>query len=113
MGKSRLNVCLTWSAKAGVLLFATALALSAGAEQRAIKSRIPPVYPELAKKMKIAGVVKIEATVDAEGKVTDVKTLNGSRVLAAAAEEAVRKWKFASGDGAANVDVDVNFVLGQ
>jgi len=96
-----------------VLLVVSLAVLCAAAEQRAIKSRVTPVYPELAKRMKIAGVVKIEATVDAEGKVTDVKTLNGSRVLSGAAEEAVRKWKFASGDGVANVDVDVTFVLNQ
>jgi TonB family protein len=81
------------------------------AEDRAVKSRVAPVYPELAKRMKIAGVVKIEATVNADGKVTDVKTLNGNRALSSAAEEAVRKWKFASGDGEAKVDVDVSFVL--
>jgi TonB family protein len=83
------------------------------ADERAIKSRVAPAYPELAKRMKISGIVKIEATVDAEGKVTDVKTLNGNRALSNAAEDAVRKWKFAPGGGEAKVDVDVTFALGQ
>jgi TonB family protein len=93
----------------GVLLALTGRA----AEERAIKLRVAPVYPELAKRMKITGTVKIQATVDADGKVTDVKTMNGSRVLANAAEDAVRKWKFATGDGEAKVDVEVSFVLGE
>ncbi len=57
------------------------LALPGYASDRVVKSKVPPVYPEIAKRMKITGVVKVEATVDADGKVTDVKTLSGSRTL--------------------------------
>jgi hypothetical protein len=35
------------------------------AEERAVKSRVAPVYPEIAKRMRISGVVKLEVTVDA------------------------------------------------
>jgi len=97
-----------------VLLLGFSLAVNGkAAKDRAIRSRVAPVYPELAKRVKIAGIVKIEATVDAAGKVIDVKTTNGSSALSNAAEDAVRKWKFASGDGEAKVDVEVSFVLGQ
>ena len=61
--------------------------------------------------MKITGQVKIEATVDADGKVTEVKTLSGSRTLSPAAEEAVRKWKFAPADATTTENVDVNFAI--
>jgi TonB family protein len=83
------------------------------ASDRPVKSRVPPIYPELAKRMKIAGIVKVEATVDADGKVTGVKTLSGSTALQTAAEDAVRKWKFGPGDGTATVAVDVNFSMAQ
>jgi TonB family protein len=82
-------------------------------EQRAVKSRFAPVYPEIAKRMKISGVVRLEVTVDAEGKVTDVKTLSGNHMLSSAAEEAVRKWKFEPGPGASTVDVSLDFALSQ
>ena len=86
------------------LVFVMAFTVTIGAaEERAVKSRVAPVYPELAKRMKIMGVVKVEATVDADGKVTDAKALSGSHTLAPAAEDAVRKWKFAPGDGTAKV----------
>lgn len=99
---------------AATLALITLFALPAGAaSDRAVKTKVPPVYPELAKRMKISGVVKVQATVDADGKVTAVKTLTGSSALQNAAEEAVRKWKFASGDGTATVDVDVTFALSQ
>jgi hypothetical protein len=66
------------------LLIAGSIAARA-ADERAIKSRVAPNYPELAKRMKISGMVKLEATVDADGKVTGVKTLSGSRALSQAA----------------------------
>ncbi|MFZ1015106.1 MAG: TonB family protein [Terracidiphilus sp.] len=53
----------------------------ASAEQRAVKSRVSPVYPEVAKRMRISGVVKLEASVDPDGKVTDVKTVSGNHML--------------------------------
>jgi TonB family protein len=79
------------------------------ADGRAVRSRVAPVYPEIAKRMKITGTVNLEATVDAEGKVTDVKTLNGNSILSPAAEEAVRKWRFAPGDGGEKVTVAILF----
>jgi TonB family protein len=84
------------------------MAVTAGAaDERAIKSRVAPVYPELAKRMKISGLVKVEATVDADGKVTAVKTVSGSRALA------VSKWRFVAASAASTVDVEVTFTLAQ
>jgi TonB family protein len=99
--------------KAAMWIVLVGLALPGMAEERSIKSKTAPVYPEIAKRMKIAGTVKIEASVTADGKVSDVKTLSGNHMLAPAAEEAVRKWEFSSGDSDSTVDVDVNFNLTQ
>ena len=83
------------------------------ADDRAIKTRVAPVYPELAKRMRITGVVRVEATVDPAGKVTAVKSLSGSHVLCPAAEDAVSKWKYAPADAASTEEVSINFALGQ
>ena len=90
------------------LLSMMALPAHAG-DGRAVKTRVAPVYPEIAKRMRIEGEVKLEATVNAEGNVTDVKEVSGNHVLALAAEDAVRKWKFESGSGDSTVIVAVNF----
>ena len=95
------------------LVVAFGISLCGRAEERAVKSRVAPVYPEIAKRMKVSGVVKLDVTVDAEGKVTDVKEVSGNRTLSVAAEEAVRKWKFAPGTGVATVSIELNFELGQ
>jgi len=57
--------------------------------------------------------VRLEVTVDAEGKVTDVKKVSGNGMLSNAAEDAVRKWRFESGAGSSTVEVILNFALGQ
>lgn len=93
------------------LALAFILAIPASAEDRAVKSKVPPIYPEIAKRMKVEGVVAVEATVDASGKVISAKSVGGNALLAPAAEDAVTKWKFESGAGTAKVKVDINFVL--
>jgi TonB family protein len=79
------------------------------ADDRAVKSRVAPVYPEIARRMKISGAVKVMATVDTEGKVTDVKAISGNSALMSAAEDAVRKWRFAPGPDVSQVEVTLNF----
>jgi len=95
------------------LALAFVLPMPARADDRAIRSRVAPVYPEIARRMRITGAVVLEVTVDADGKVSDVKTLTGNHALGPAAEDAVRKWKFAPGAGVSIVQVEVNFVLAQ
>lgn len=100
--------------QAAALAAIVALALPAhGGDNRAVKSRVSPVYPEIAKRMHISGEVQLQAIVDAEGKVKDVKPLSGNHMLEVAAEDAVRQWKFVPGDGDSVVNVSVNFTLTQ
>lgn len=101
---------------ASAIVLAMLCALSVGAraaDERAVKSRVAPVYPEIAKRMRIGGVVKLEVTVDAEGKVTDVKAVSGNQMLSIAAEDAVRKWRFVPGSEQSIVDITLNFAAPQ
>ena len=101
---------LAWLFQAAALASLLVLTLPCrGADARAIKSKVSPIYPEIAKRMKITGVVKLEVAVDPDGKVSDVKTLSGNNMLASAAQDAVRKWRFAPAPAASTVDVDMNF----
>ncbi len=105
---------LTKTAK--ILLAASFLALSAlpsWAEQRAIRQRVAPVYPEVAKRLKVEGIVTLAVTVGADGKVRETKTIRGNRMLAIAAEDAVSRWKFAPAEAESTENVDINFELKQ
>jgi periplasmic protein TonB len=56
--------------------------------------RVNPVYPPQAKVLRMTGVVKVEVTVDEEGKVTEVQNTSGPSMLQRSAVEALKKWKF-------------------
>ncbi len=61
---------------------------------RRAKVKVPPVYPDLARKMSITGTVKIQVVVAPNGTVKDAKVVGGHPVLAGAALDAVKKWRF-------------------
>jgi len=67
---------------------------SASAAERKVTWRVDPVHPDLAKKMHIHGIVRIEAIVRANGAVKSTRVLGGNPVLVDAALDAVGKWKF-------------------
>jgi TonB family protein len=61
---------------------------------RRAKSKVEPAYPELARKMSISGTVKIEIVVAPNGTVKEARVVGGHPVLANAALDAARKWRF-------------------
>jgi TonB family protein len=61
---------------------------------RRAKSKVQPAYPDLARKMNISGTVKIEVVVAPNGNVKDARIVGGHPVLASAALDAARKWRF-------------------
>jgi TonB family protein len=61
---------------------------------RRARSKVQPSYPELARRMNIVGTVKVEIVVLPNGAVKDARVLGGHPVLANAALEAAKKWRF-------------------
>jgi TonB family protein len=61
---------------------------------RRAKSKVQPLYPDLARKMKLAGTVKVQVVVSPNGTVKDAKVVGGHPLLASAALDAARKWRF-------------------
>jgi len=62
--------------------------------ERKVTLHVAPDYPELARRMQIHGVVKLEAIVRPNGSVKSTRVLGGNPVLVDAAVAAVGKWKF-------------------
>jgi protein TonB len=60
----------------------------------ALVHRVEPVYPALAVRAGIEGIVILEATVDREGRVEDLKVLRSHPLLEQAAIDAVRQWRY-------------------
>jgi TonB family protein len=76
---------------------------------RRAKSKVQPAYPDLAKKMNISGTVKIEVVVSPNGSVKDARIIGGHPVLASAALDAARKWRFEPASGEATGIIDFKF----
>jgi len=55
---------------------------------------IQPDYPLMAKQARIQGAVHMTAIIDREGKITEVKVLDGNPLLVEAARCAVAKWRY-------------------
>ncbi|MGA2355735.1 MAG: TonB family protein [Terriglobales bacterium] len=72
----------------------TALRVSQGVSQGLLIKRVKPVYPQAALAIHAQGAVQIEATVSKEGKVINPKVLSGESILAQAALDAVRQWRY-------------------
>ncbi len=56
--------------------------------------RVNPVYPDLARRAHIAGLVVLNAVIRPDGKVGAVQVVSGNPLLARAAVEAVRQWRY-------------------
>jgi TonB family protein len=76
---------------------------------RRAKSKVQPSYPELARKMSISGTVKIEVVVSPNGTVKDARVVGGHPVLASAALDAAKKWRFEPGQGESTGVIDFKF----
>ena len=55
---------------------------------------VPPDYPLLARQMKVQGAVILQALISREGSIQELQILSGPGILATAAREAVKQWRF-------------------
>jgi protein TonB len=68
--------------------------VSQGVSQGLLIKRVQPKYPQAALAVHTQGAVQIEATINKEGNVVNPKVLHGDQILAHAAVEAVRQWRY-------------------
>ncbi len=87
-----------------VLLLLLALTLPTLAEEttlnpsrRVVVHRVQPVYPEIARRLNLEGLVIVNVEVAASGHVKAVTVISGNAILAQAAMGAIREWVFAPG----------------
>jgi protein TonB len=68
--------------------------IGGGIQTPALLHRVAPVYPDLAVRAHVEGVVILEAIVDRDGHIEDVRVLRSMPLLNAAALAAVRQWRY-------------------
>lgn len=76
---------------------------------RRVKTKVQPLYPELARRLNLTGSVKVLLVIAPNGTVKDAKILGGHPLLANAALEAARKWRFEVSAEESNSTVEFKF----
>jgi TonB family protein len=81
-----------------------------------IETKVDPVYPPLARQARIQGTVILQAIISKTGDVENISLISGHPMLAPAAVEAVKQWKYKpyllNGEPVeVETQVQVNFVL--
>jgi protein TonB len=70
------------------------LRISSSVAEKLKTQDVSPTYPEEAKENHIQGDVMLQATIDTEGKVAELKVVTGHPILADAAVKAVKQWRY-------------------
>jgi len=92
--------------------------VSSGVSTGLLKTKVNPIYPPEARDQHIQGVVVLQVKIDKDGNVYDVALISGHPLLAEAATDAVRQWKYRpyllNGEPVeVETQVQVNFTLAQ
>jgi protein TonB len=95
-GESALGANFAGSAKQPAAPEAPAAAVPVGGDVKPARmvSSVPPLYPAMAKTQHVAGDVRVDALIDATGRVTTMKVVSGPSLLQQAAMDALRQWKY-------------------
>lgn len=88
---------------------ASLLGAHAHAEPRKALASPTPEYPEIARRMNINGVVKVELVIGADGAIKSAKVLGGHPVLADAVQRALKNWKYAPGPSETTMQLEFRF----
>jgi periplasmic protein TonB len=68
--------------------------VSSGVSTGMLVRKVPPTYPPLARQARIQGTVILQATISKEGAIENLQLISGHPMLAPAAIEAVKQWKY-------------------
>jgi len=68
--------------------------VSQGVTQGLLMRKIQPAYPPLARQARIQGSVLLQAEISKDGSIQNLRLISGHPMLAPAAIEAVKQWKY-------------------
>lgn len=90
--------------------------VSQGVSEGLLIHRVQPQYPALARQARISGTVVLQASIGKDGAIQNLRLVSGHPMLAPAAIEAVKQWKyrpyFLNGEPVeVDTQITVNFTL--
>jgi protein TonB len=90
--------------------------VSQGVSQGLLIRKVNPTYPPLARQARISGTVILRAVISKDGSIENLSLVSGHPMLAPAAIDAVKQWKYKpyllNGEPVeVDTEVQVNFTL--
>jgi protein TonB len=90
--------------------------VSQGVSEGLLIHKVQPTYPQLARQARISGTVVLQAAIGKDGSIQNLRLVSGHPMLAPAAIEAVKQWKyrpyFLNGEPVeVDTQITVNFTL--
>jgi TonB family protein len=70
------------------------LRVGGNVQEAKVVRKTTPVYPPLARQARVTGVVRLDATIGKDGRITKVQPVSGPPLLRQAAIDAVRQWVY-------------------
>jgi len=89
-------------------LILMAKSLSAQEARKTISSPVP-VYPDVAKRIHLVGVVKMTVVVAPDGHIKETRVIGGHPLLVNSVEETLKNWKYAPASTESTVQLEFNF----
>lgn len=69
----------------------------------------PASYPEVARRLRLSGTVKVQVVISPEGKITDVKLIGGHPLFVNSVQEILKSWKYAPATTDTKTILEFNF----
>ncbi len=92
-----------------LMVAASAVSAQDSDTSREVERKVAPIYPDLARRLHISGVVKLRATIAPNGSVKLIAPVGGNPVLLKAAQEAVANWKYAPAPDETQALIELRF----
>lgn len=94
----------------GALLAMTlSLGVANSQESRKALSNPVPAYPEIARRMHLSGVVKVQVVIGADGRIKEKNFIGGHPILVNSVEETLKNWRYAPASGETTTQLEFNF----
>jgi TonB family protein len=78
-------------------------------EHRKAISRPAPAYPEIARKMKLSGAVKVQVVISADGQIKETRVIGGHPIFVSIVQDTLKNWKYVPASGETTLVLEFNF----
>jgi TonB family protein len=99
---------ITARASLAMTIFLTVVNLPAQEGRKLLSNPTPP-FPEIARRMHLAGVVKVQVVIATDGKIKETKVIGGHPLLVSAVEDTLKNWKYAPASAETTTQLEFNF----